>query len=76
MKNTQSSNNQKTIDFFIKTKQERAMCIDILVEQDNQNCTFVFGSKVFSFLDFEFRKDDDSVEKKNIKLRGIEEKIN
>ena len=76
MKKTQSPNNQKVVDFFIKTKQKRAMYIDIPVELNlnNQNCTFVFVSKAFSFLDFEFRKDDDaSVEKKNIELRGIEE---
>ena len=50
-----------------------------LLNQNNQNCTFVFVSNVFffSFLDFEFRKknDDDGVEKKNIELRGTEEEI-
>ena len=56
------------------------MYIDILVELEQLElhfCTFVFVTKVFSFSDFEFRKnDDDGVEKKNIELRGIDEEIN
>ena len=80
MKKTQSPNNQKAVDFFIKTKQKIAMCIDILVEPEQLELHFFFFffvSIVFSFLDFEFRKDDDvSVEKKSIKLRGIKEEIN
>ena len=34
MKKTQSPNNQKAIDFFIKTKQNRAMYIDKPVEPE------------------------------------------
>ena len=48
-----------------------------MLDWNNKNCTFVFVSKVFSLLDFEFRKDDDdNIEKKKIELRGIEEEIN
>ena len=48
-----------------------------LLNRNNYNYTFVFISKVFPFLGFEFLKDDDdSVEKKNIELKGIEEEIN
>ena len=32
MKKTQSPNNQKVVDFFIKTKYKRVMYIDIPVE--------------------------------------------
>ena len=53
------------------------MYINIPVELEQLELHFCFVSKVFSFLDFEFRKDDDdSVEKKYIELRGIEEEIN
>ena len=71
MKKTQSPNNQKAVDFFIKTKQKRAMYIDIPIESEQIRIALLF---LYPFLDFEFRKDDDaSVEKKNIELRGIEE---
>ena len=78
MKKTQSLNNQIANDLFIKTKQKRAMYINIPVELEQLELYFCFVSKVFSFLDFEFRKDDDddSVEKNDIELRGIEEEIN
>ena len=47
------------------------MYIDKPVEPKQLELHFCF---CFSFLDVEFRKDDDdSVEKKNIELRGIEE---
>ena len=74
MKKTQSPNNQKAIDFLIKIKQKRAMYIDKPVEPKQLELHFCF---CFSFLDVEFRKDDDdSVEKKNIELREIEEEVN
>ena len=54
------------------------MYINIPVELEQLELYFCFVSKVFSFLDFVFRKDDDddSVEKNDIELRGIEEEIN